>query len=144
MNELTRYFIKEYKQEQECKKLHKKNCIEFNNYFKYSGQTEPTKVLISHWKYNHNHKCLKHKDKRNQGESYIIGFGNYEGGEFEILSDPYHDDKTDTMTTQIRTPDIKDPGSIVVFPGFLHHRVAPVTKGVRHSVVLWCLGPPFV
>tara|TARA_R110002020_G_scaffold227467_4_gene438076 strand:+ start:513 stop:818 length:306 start_codon:yes stop_codon:yes gene_type:complete len=57
MNELTRYFIKEYKQEQECKKLHKKNCIEFNDYFKYSGETEPTKVLISHWRYNHNHRC---------------------------------------------------------------------------------------
>ena len=69
---------------------------------------------------------------------------DYEGGEFEILSDPYHDIKTDTMTQEIRTPDIKSPGSIVVFPGFLHHRVAPVTKGVRHSVVLWCLGPPFV
>ena len=69
---------------------------------------------------------------------------NYEGGDFEILSDPYHDKETDIMSTQIRTPDIKHPGSIVVFPGFLYHRVAPVTKGVRHSVVLWCLGPPFV
>ena len=69
---------------------------------------------------------------------------NYEGGEFEILSDPYHDEKTDMMSHQTRTPDIKHPGSIVVFPGYLHHRVAPVTKGVRHSVVLWCLGPPFV
>jgi len=69
---------------------------------------------------------------------------NYEGGEFEILSDPYHDEKTDTMTQETRTPDIKSPGSLIVFPGFLHHRVAPVTKGVRHSVVLWCLGPPFV
>ena len=68
----------------------------------------------------------------------------YEGGEFEILSDPYHDMKTDVMTQEIRTPDIKSPGSLVVFPGFLYHRVAPVTKGVRHSIVLWCLGPPFV
>jgi len=69
---------------------------------------------------------------------------DYEGGEFEILSDPYHDKETDTMTQEIRTPDIKSPGSLVVFPGFLYHRVAPVTKGIRHSIVLWCLGPPFV
>ena len=55
---------------------------------------------------------------------------DYEGGEFEILSDPYHDKETDTMTQEIRTPDIKSPGSLVVFPGFLYHRVAPVTKGI--------------
>tara|TARA_Y100000593_G_C4283750_1_gene324202 strand:- start:699 stop:1199 length:501 start_codon:yes stop_codon:yes gene_type:complete len=34
--------------------------------------------------YNQNHKCLKHKDGRNVGESYIIGFGDYEGGELIV------------------------------------------------------------
>ena len=29
------------------------------------------------------------------------------------------------------------------FPSFVLHRVAPVTKGVRRSLVLWVGGPPF-
>lgn len=32
-------------------------------------------------------------------------------------------------------------GTIVVFPSFGLHRVAPVTKGVRKSIVIWVLGP---
>jgi PKHD-type hydroxylase len=34
-------------------------------------------------------------------------------------------------------------GSIVVFPSFIEHRVAPVTKGVRYSAVTWANGPSF-
>ena len=32
-------------------------------------------------------------------------------------------------------------GSICVFPSFTHHRVSPVTKGKRLSLVQWNLGP---
>ena len=74
----------------------------------------------------------------------IILNENYEGGVFEILSDPYHDKETDIMTQEIRTPDIKSPGTILVFPSYLHHRITKITKGVRHSLVVWCLGQPFV
>jgi len=38
---------------------------------------------------------------------------------------------------------IRPRGSIIVFPSFVWHRVAPVTKGVRHSLVIWNLGYPF-
>ena len=31
--------------------------------------------------YNKNHRCAKHKDGRNVGVSYIIGLGDYTGGE---------------------------------------------------------------
>ena len=34
-------------------------------------------------------------------------------------------------------------GSAVVFPSYLPHAVAPVTSGVRWSVVGWVVGPPF-
>ena len=34
-------------------------------------------------------------------------------------------------------------GSLVVFPSFVWHRVKPVTKGTRHSLVIWNLGYPF-
>jgi len=32
-------------------------------------------------------------------------------------------------------------GSILIFPSFLHHRVLPVTSGVRRSLVTWVEGP---
>ena len=37
-----------------------------------------------------------------------------------------------------------EEGSIIVFPSFLQHRVAPITKGIRYSLVAWFLGPPFI
>lgn len=33
--------------------------------------------------------------------------------------------------------------SAILFPSFMLHRVAPVTKGVRRSLVLWVGGQPF-
>ena len=55
--ELVKNFILECKQKQEFKKIWEANHIELNNYFKYSGEVEPDKILISHYKYNHNHNC---------------------------------------------------------------------------------------
>lgn len=53
----------------------------------------------------------------------------YEGGELEFEG----------------IPDFKleGKGSIVVFPSFLRHRVAPVTSGTRYSATCWALGPAF-
>lgn len=34
-------------------------------------------------------------------------------------------------------------GGAVAFPSFLLHRVAPVTKGTRHSLTIWAHGPAF-
>jgi len=54
---------------------------------------------------------------------------NFEGGNFEFF-DQAHQPK---MLA----------GSLIVFPSFLVHRVTPVTKGVRNSLVAWCVGPKF-
>ena len=54
---LVEAFVLEQKQEQEWKERWAANYIEFDNYFKYSGMVEPNKILISHWKYDHNHNC---------------------------------------------------------------------------------------
>jgi len=42
-----------------------------------------------------------------------------------------------------RVPEILPKGSIVVFPSHLWHRVKPVTRGTRYSLVVWHLGYPF-
>jgi len=35
----------------------------------------------------------------------------------------------------------KELGTVVVFPSYLAHRVTPVTRGVRRSLVAWLEGP---
>ena len=37
----------------------------------------------------------------------------------------------------------KDRGLVVAFPSYRLHRVTPVTKGIRKSIVVWTTGPQF-
>ena len=62
---------------------------------------------------------------------------NFEGGEFQFAG--YSKEKC-----EISTPEFNKVGSIVIFPSYIEHRVTPVTKGIRYSLVTWFLGPPFV
>ena len=62
---------------------------------------------------------------------------SYEGGEFQFAT--YNKEEC-----VISTPEFSKVGSIVVFPSSMEHRVSPVTKGIRHSLVTWFFGPPFV
>ena len=39
--------------------------------------------------------------------------------------------------------EVRPKGSIIVFPSFVWHRVKPVTKGLRHSLVCWNVGQPY-
>jgi len=39
--------------------------------------------------------------------------------------------------------EINSKGSVVVFPSFVWHRVTPVTRGTRYSLVSWHTGDPF-
>ena len=61
---------------------------------------------------------------------------NFEGGAFEFASYSKEQCKI--------TPIEAEGGSVIVFPSSIEHRVAPITKGTRYSVVVWFLGPPFV
>jgi len=63
---------------------------------------------------------------------------DYEGGEFQFIT--YNQEKYEISTLE----EFNKTGSIVVFPSFTEHRVAPVTKGIRYSLVVWFIGPPFV
>jgi predicted 2-oxoglutarate/Fe(II)-dependent dioxygenase YbiX len=55
----------------------------------------------------------------------------YEGGELQI------------NTGKIMIPE-KEKGTVILFPSYLLHRVTPVTKGTRRSLVVWINGPAFV
>ena len=60
---------------------------------------------------------------------------DYEGGEFEVVRCRKGEVEVDTMD--------KSMGTVILFPSVLEHRVLPVTRGVRYSLVAWFSGPAF-
>ena len=76
-----------------------------------------------------------HDHVRKLSMSVILN-DNFEGGAFEFAS--YGKERCEI------TPIEAERGSVIVFPSWMEHRVAPVTKGIRYSLVCWFLGPPFV
>jgi PKHD-type hydroxylase len=55
----------------------------------------------------------------------------YDGGELEFKTD--YNKKYAT----------KKQGSVIIFPSYILHKVHPVTRGKRCSLVTWVAGPPF-
>ena len=64
---------------------------------------------------------------------------DYKGGELEFDFRNLDPDKPSIR----KCAEIRERGSIVVFPSHVWHRVKPVTKGTRYSLVIWNLGYPF-
>jgi PKHD-type hydroxylase len=58
---------------------------------------------------------------------------DFEGGQFYINQGS----EKDAFEVEMKR------GRIIFFPSFLIHRVAPVTKGIRKSLVVWVTGPKF-
>jgi|TARA_R110000824_G_scaffold190796_1_gene372367 PKHD-type hydroxylase len=67
----------------------------------------------------------------------------YEGGELEFDARNYDPPMRDESKHVMKAKQILPKGSIVVFPSFVWHRVKPITKGSRYSLVVWNLGNPF-
>jgi PKHD-type hydroxylase len=59
----------------------------------------------------------------------------YEGGKFQLQTGLPDEEKMMTVE-QLK-------GRVIGFPSFLLHRVTPVTKGKRKSLVIWVEGPKF-
>ena len=67
----------------------------------------------------------------------------YQGGELEFDFRNYEPHMRDESKHRVQCKEILPKGSIIIFPSFVWHRVKPVTKGVRYSLVCWNLGYPF-
>ena len=67
----------------------------------------------------------------------------FEGGELQFYNGGKQlEDMGDVTGEQIKK-DIAAQGTVVVFDSRDWHRVQPVTKGVRYSIVCWTVGPNF-
>ncbi len=65
---------------------------------------------------------------------------DYNGGDLEF---DFRNGNPDKKPNRQVCKEIRSKGSIVVFPSHVWHRVKPVTKGIRYSLVIWNLGYPF-
>lgn len=64
--------------------------------------------------------------------SLILSDSNeYEGGQFEVM----YSKKPEEVQQK--------KGRLIAFPSYMLHRVNPVTKGTRKSLVFWIIGPKF-
>ena len=59
---------------------------------------------------------------------------DFEGGDFQI--------NCGREAEALTAPQKK--GLIIAFPSWMLHRVTPVTRGIRRSLVVWVVGPKFV
>ena len=73
---------------------------------------------------------ILHENTRKLSMTIVLN-SEFEGGDFELRD---LDEKIPRL----------NKGSVIVFPSFIHHRVAPVTRGIRYSLVTWFVGPPFI
>ena len=85
-------------------------------------------------KYNNPTNAFMHDNVRKLSMTVLLN-ESFEGGNFEFAS--YGKEEC------VITPLEMKQGDVVVFPSFMEHRVAPITKGIRYSLVTWFLGPPF-
>lgn len=58
---------------------------------------------------------------------------DFEGGNFEIN----HFSEQFPNNTNMRK------GTVLIFPSFMLHRVAPITSGIRQTISVWPIGPKF-
>jgi PKHD-type hydroxylase len=115
------------------------NCIgNANNKwwgFHLAGMNEH--LQLTHYKSEENGHYDWHEDTGHFGTfqlrkiSLVILLNDeFEGGEFEFLH-------------MGQPPELKK-GSVILFPSYMTHRVKPVTKGDRWSLVSWVSGPPWI
>ena len=79
------------------------------------------------------HQDVLWSQKLHRKFTYIIQLSEkneYTGGDFEFRDAKHIDMKH-----------ARDVGTMIVFPSILYHRVTPLIKGQRHSIVGWVVGP---
>ena len=76
--------------------------------------------------YNRNHKCAKHKDGRNVGVSYIIGLGDYTGGELIVFDENDKNPKKHDIRNKFYS-----------FNGSKHFHVTAPFQGERYTMVFF-------
>ena len=70
--------------------------------------------------------CIPSKSLLNLSEE------KYEGGELFLF-----------RANEIICTEFNKPGSAIIFPSFINHKVNKITSGKRHTLAIWLSGPKF-
>lgn len=101
------------------------------------GFGEPMQYTVYHSEGNNHYDWHMDKGMKNHSPrklSMVLQLSDpneYEGGELEIFV------SNETIKLE------KRKGLVWAFPSYIMHRVTPVTKGIRKSLVVWITGPKF-
>ena len=126
--------------------LREANKIQFNydlKYFQPIQFAEYKKDGFYGW-----HQDQENIDKSNEirklSLSLILSDPNtFEGGELQFYTGDRPMPDIGNITGKQVINDIKAQGTVIVFDSRDWHRVTPIMKGIRYSLVCWCLGPNF-
>ncbi len=89
------------------------------------------------------HKKNESKIRKLSMTCQLTDPSEYKGGELEFDFRLYNPIKRDESRHVVTEKKALSKGSIIVFPSFTWHRVKPVQKGTRYSLVVWCRGEKF-
>lgn len=99
--------------------------VEYLNYNKYSEYANGQYA----W---HSDKVLNEPYDLKLTAILNISTEPYEGGDLELF-----------LNGIMPVPELRIPGSMIIFPSYIQHRVTPVTKGERITISRWVSGPTF-
>ena len=114
---------------------------ELNQYYNWHQDGFPDCYPADHRFVNFRNKCRK--------LSTVIALSDgskYKGGDFQIdLRDKGVGNQKNLKNVSriITVEELRKKGTVIVFPSFIWHRVTPVLKGTRYSLVTWSLGQPW-
>ena len=102
--------------------IYKKADVQFTEYLATEG---------GHYSWHHDidwNRC-DGMDRKLSVTVQLSSPDEYEGGDFSF--------------SEVESPDERssEKGTVLIFPSYLQHRVKPITKGVRRSLVAWFEGP---
>ena len=127
--------------------LRKANEIHFHYDLKYFQPIQFAEYRVGdffHW-----HQDASEPDQNNDLRKLSLTLvlsdpDTFEGGELQFYNGekPFYKNGSKITDDKLKS-DVSARGSVIVFDSRDFHRVTPVVKGIRHSVVCWCVGPNF-
>ena len=110
-------------------------CNNEHYYFDLQGFYEPLQLMRygseDHFDWHLDFGPGAHSERKLSITVQLSDEDAYEGGDLEFMVNKEY----------VKAP--REQGTVIVFPSFIMHRVTPVTKGTRESIVGWIAGPPF-
>tara|TARA_B100000900_G_scaffold353266_1_gene321334 strand:+ start:469 stop:1032 length:564 start_codon:yes stop_codon:yes gene_type:complete len=98
-----------------------------------------------YYDWHSDHHGSKYINNKIRKISFAINLNeDYEGGEFEFTTLGGGKDVPTFNIINVNEKENMKKGSMIIFPSHIWHRVKPVTKGIRKSLVGWIVGNPFV